>query len=292
LPKLNIPAMALYHDCIILDKAQSANDDWLEEQAIGEIRRVASNVDKMIVTSQYTRSRLAGILEYEQHGKLCVIPHMASNESHPSRKAVEPLPYLPANYLYYSANLSPHKGHDKLLRAFSRIMQSEDFIPLVFTGYETDVLQDLEKCASHENHYINELANIISNSGMVHGKHYYSLGYLADNEIQAVFRFCSALVTVSNAEGMGLPVHEAIELGKPILLSDIEVFREHYSGRIGLPFWVNPLSETSIYKGLCDLCYALNNYPGRYRPSKPTPHTWDDIAKCTAIHIQECLGLA
>lgn len=126
--------------------------------------------------------------------------HMAPNESHPSHKAVELPPPLPANYLYYPANLSPNKGHDKLLKAFSRIMQSDDFIPLALTGYETDILQDLEKCASHENRYINEPTNIIINSGMVHGKHYYSLGYLADNEIQAVFSFCSTLVTVSSAE--------------------------------------------------------------------------------------------
>ena len=50
-----------------------------------------------------------------------------------------------------------------------------------------------------------------------------------DNELAALLRGASALVSPSLEEGFGLPPLEALALGTPVVLSDIPVYRELYS---------------------------------------------------------------
>lgn len=49
---------------------------------------------------------------------------------------------------------------------------------------------------------------------------------VSDEEYVTLLRQCTALVTLSRAEGYGLPVAEAMSQGTPVVLSDLEIFRE------------------------------------------------------------------
>jgi glycosyltransferase involved in cell wall biosynthesis len=48
----------------------------------------------------------------------------------------------------------------------------------------------------------------------------------SDEELPRLYASCSALIAASYAEGFGLPIVEAAKYGKPIIASDIPVFRE------------------------------------------------------------------
>ena len=47
-----------------------------------------------------------------------------------------------------------------------------------------------------------------------------------DAELSRLYASCDALIAASFAEGFGLPIVEAGHFGKPVLASDIPVFRE------------------------------------------------------------------
>jgi glycosyltransferase involved in cell wall biosynthesis len=52
------------------------------------------------------------------------------------------------------------------------------------------------------------------------------LGQCPDDELFAIIAGARALLMPSFAEGFGLPVAEALELGTPVIASDLAVFRE------------------------------------------------------------------
>jgi glycosyltransferase involved in cell wall biosynthesis len=63
------------------------------------------------------------------------------------------------------------------------------------------------------------------------------LGRCSDDELASIIAGARALLMPSFAEGFGLPVIEALELGTPVIASDLPVFRE-IAGDI--PTYVDP----------------------------------------------------
>ena len=68
--------------------------------------------------------------------------------------------------------------------------------------------------------------------------HVLELGTCGDEELAALIAGARALLMPSFAEGFGLPISEALELGTPVIASDLGVFRE-FAGTI--PTYIDPL---------------------------------------------------
>ena len=49
---------------------------------------------------------------------------------------------------------------------------------------------------------------------------------ITDDDYQELLKSSTALVTVSRTEGYGLPVAEAMAVGTPVVLSNLEIFQE------------------------------------------------------------------
>jgi glycosyltransferase involved in cell wall biosynthesis len=64
------------------------------------------------------------------------------------------------------------------------------------------------------------------------------LGRCGDEELAALITGARALLMPSFAEGFGLPVAEALQLGTPVIVSDLPVFREFASE---IPTYLDPL---------------------------------------------------
>jgi glycosyltransferase involved in cell wall biosynthesis len=54
-------------------------------------------------------------------------------------------------------------------------------------------------------------------------------GYLSNNELYKLYHEAALFVSLSLDEGFGIPVLEALQCGCPVLLSDIDVYRECFS---------------------------------------------------------------
>ena len=84
------------------------------------------------------------------------------------------------------------------------------------------------------------------------------LGECADDELAAIIAGARALLMPSFAEGFGLPVMEALQLGTPVIASDLAVFREFSAD---LPIYLDPLDDPAWERAI----RALAESPERDR---------------------------
>ena len=77
------------------------------------------------------------------------------------------------------------------------------------------------------------------------------LGHVSDDELATLYASCAAFVFPSFYEGFGIPMHEALLAGAPVLCSDIPVFRE-----IGgdLVHYTDPHDDTILAKAIVTRC--------------------------------------
>ena len=111
--------------------------------------------------------------------------------------------------------LEPRKGHRIALDAFDKLWAEGVDAALTIvgkTGWGIDHL--VERIKHHP-----EL-----------GKRLVWHESVDDAELSRLYSSCDALIAASFAEGFGLPIVEAGHFGKPVLASDIPVFREVGAG--------------------------------------------------------------
>ncbi len=107
--------------------------------------------------------------------------------------------------------LEPRKCHALALDAFDLLWAQESDARLVFVGgrgWKIDALAD--RIRSHPQH----------------GKRLFWFEGVSDNDVSHAYERTTAVVSMSMAEGFGLPLAEAARLDKPVICSDIPVFRE------------------------------------------------------------------
>jgi len=109
-------------------------------------------------------------------------------------------------YMFYPANFWPHKNHRMLLTAYGMFLarNRDRDIDLVFTG----ALDDMEKTLKRD----------VSRMGL--GQRVHFLGFLPQEKLEAVWNGCQFLVFPSLYEGFGIPLVEAMSMGKPVLCSN------------------------------------------------------------------------
>jgi glycosyltransferase involved in cell wall biosynthesis len=108
--------------------------------------------------------------------------------------------------LLYPANAWPHKNHHRLLAAFNSYLQAApgSDLALVCTGAPGPAMAGVEARAR----------------ALLPAGRFAYLGYLTDRELLGLLQASRALVFPSLYEGFGLPVLEAMAVGRPVLCSD------------------------------------------------------------------------
>jgi len=130
-------------------------------------------------------------------------------------------------YLFYPANIWPHKNHKRLLEAFSLIKNKYPKINLVFTGYLYDTSSKFQK---NINRYgLNSRIKF--------------LGYVENRYMPIIYKNAIGLVFPSLFEGFGIPVIEAMRSNCPVICSNTTSLPE-IAGNAALYF--DPLSTKDI----------------------------------------------
>ena len=113
------------------------------------------------------------------------------------------------NFFFYLGNMEMRKGVDVLLEGYRKYRNMGGTKPLIIAGkMQEEVIKQLLTKAMDE----------------VEGITY--LDYVTEEKTRELFATCSAFVFPSRAEGFGMPVIEAMEYHKPVIASDLDIYKE------------------------------------------------------------------
>lgn len=191
---------------------------------------------RVITVSEHAKSEIKHFLGDRHLAKITVIPEAA----HPSfaiacsntlKQEVRARYQLPERYLLTVATVEPRKNLVTLLDAYLLLQQhlGTDCPPLIIVGRQGWNCTDIAD-------YTKQLA------GLVHFP-----GYVADEDLVALYQMAICLVFPSLYEGFGLPVLEAMSAGCPVITSNTSSLPE-VAGDAGL--LIHPLSAHDIYMAI------------------------------------------
>jgi glycosyltransferase involved in cell wall biosynthesis len=161
----------------------------------------------------------------------------------------------PKNFLTVGT-IEPRKGHATVIAAFEILWEKGYDINLVFVGKTGWLVEPLI-----------ERFRVLT----VSNPRFSYNGYLTDECLAEIYQISDVVIAASDAEGFGLPLVEALRLGKRVIASDIPAFREVGGGMVlyfspGDAVHLSLVLEQAILK------------PSFQVGSKPTWLTWSESA--------------
>jgi glycosyltransferase involved in cell wall biosynthesis len=142
---------------------------------------------------------------------------------------------LPENFLLAVGHFEDRKNYDLLIDAIKHLKDTNSRQSLIIVGNDNGQKQRIE----------NKLLSLNLE------KNIFLFSNLTDEEVQIMYRLCSAFIFPSTYEGFGIPVLEAMAYEKPFILSNIEVFKEITENQ-GVYF--EPLNVRSIAAAILKVC--------------------------------------
>ena len=117
---------------------------------------------------------------------------------------------LPSNFLLSVGHFEHRKNYSNLIHAIKSLKEAGQDYFLVIVG--------------NDNGNKNKIAEQI-NSLNLH-KNIVLLSNLSDTEVKCIYALSTAFIFPSIYEGFGIPILESMAFNKPVILSDINVFKE------------------------------------------------------------------
>ena len=200
--------VVLVHDVIPLDFPEFARPGT-PERFEARMRAVSAQADVVICNSAHTAERTAHWLErFGRVSRIEAIP-LGVAEVGP----VPPPDGGPPSFVVLGT-IEPRKNHALLLEIWSRFENTlpEAAVPRLHLvgrrGWSNaPVFQRLDSAG-----YM--------------GRHVVEHGFLPDEDVRALMVSARAVLFPSLAEGFGYPLVEALQLGRPVIASDLPAFRE------------------------------------------------------------------
>lgn len=201
---------------------------------------VCNNAQLIFIDSEIGKEYLK--FYYNPKGEIIVIPHTMPDELNISVSEEMQLNILAKynltkDYLFYPAQLWPHKNHVRILEAVKYLKNKGIDLHVVFTGSNKKI----------RNKYGVEymLEKISATSGMM--DNLIITGYLSKEEIKTFYLNAFAMIMPQLIPEPCIPYSEAMKLGCPIIASDIHGIKEQVNGAGVL---VDPYNIKSIAEGI------------------------------------------
>ncbi len=175
---------------------------------------IARRARHIITVSEFSKSEIHQVLGIPRD-KITVVHETAGPEFRPIHcnallEDVRSKYALPRNMLLYVGTLEPRKNLARLLSAFEQMQAQAQEWHLVLAG-----------AAGYDSE------TILAQAAQISNVHY--LGYVAQEDLPAVYNCAQGLVLPSLHEGFGLPPLEALACGIPVLTSNTSALQELYA---------------------------------------------------------------
>ncbi|MDZ4758366.1 MAG: glycosyltransferase family 1 protein [Bacteroidota bacterium] len=204
------------HDLNFLFKYKSFKKTYYTSRFLSNIKRA----DKVVCISQATNVLFADLTGDNYRADIIYNGNSLSNILHTQKPAID----LPQRYLFFIGIISPKKNIESIFELLQQIPE----LNLVLAGEaQTIYKQQLQQKATQLN---------IVNSIIFTGK-------VSEEEKLYLYKNCEAYINPSIAEGFGIPVVEAMSMGKPLVLNNIPAFME-IAGDLAL--YITPENKTDF----------------------------------------------
>jgi glycosyltransferase involved in cell wall biosynthesis len=201
--------------------------------------RAARGAAAVIVPSAFVRGRAVELLGLDP-ARVHVVPHGLDHERfRPGDETREP-------FVLYPAKGWPHKNHARLFEALPLLRRERPDLRLVVTGYEGEVPEGVER-----------------------------RGFVAPDELAALYRRASCLVFPSRYEGFGQPPLEAMACGTPVAVSGAASLREVCGDAAA---YFDPDDARAIARGIVEALDRTEELRGRGLVHAAR-FTWDATAR-------------
>jgi glycosyltransferase involved in cell wall biosynthesis len=203
-----VRALFLIHDLIpiLFPEFCRAGEAAKHERRIASALRSAAG---LIANSEAT---LTDLRAFAAGQGLPMPPAIASPIAGPAIPAQVRLRRFERPHFVIVGTIEARKNHELLLHVWKRLAAARGDVPLLVIigqrGWEAQ-----------------SATAMLDRDPDLHG-HVIEMGRCSDEDLAAIVAGARALLMPSFAEGFGLPVAEALQLGTPVIASDLAVFRE------------------------------------------------------------------
>lgn len=178
------------------------------------LKNTVKHADKLICDSEFSKNEL--IRYYSEAEEKAVVVYCGVEipkfeiETGFEINTLEKYNIERNNYILYVGTIAPQKNIDNLIKAYALSVQKGLNYKLVIAGKKGWMYDEIFKYVSE-----NKMEeNIIFTD------------YITDLELEVLYKNAKIFSTISLYEGFGFPPLEAIGRGIPVLLSNIEIFKE------------------------------------------------------------------
>jgi glycosyltransferase involved in cell wall biosynthesis len=188
-------------DTLVLDKPNLFS--YYQFHRREALYRQLTQATMVVTLSEFSKQRLRHHLEIP-HERLHVIPLGADALE---QAAPDVNLHLPKHYVFYPANFWPHKRYDLLFRIMKLIWEQQADMHLILSGGR----------GSHSTGEVN---------GLIHRyqcprDHVLDMGYVTDGQLRILYQHAEALLFVSEYEGFGMPLLEAMQYRCPVICAPV-----------------------------------------------------------------------
>lgn len=212
---IRVPIVASILDLVYFDLPEiirSPIGRWIRRYFA---RRAVRLSREIITISEFTRERIEYYLKPGVPIHVCYLGITRELRNQRADFLRGPRPYdFP--YILYIGNVKRHKNLHVLLEAYLTARKNDFNCKLVIVG-------KMEGLRTRDAGIMREFAQLEKQGDII------TSGYVPDNELYGLMAHTEVLIQPSLYEGFGLPPLEALYLGRPVVLSDIPIFREVYS---------------------------------------------------------------
>ncbi|MEF8866608.1 MAG: glycosyltransferase family 1 protein, partial [Salinibacter sp.] len=242
--RLDVPLVLTLHDVIFLEGATLWPQGGTWYQRLGNVYRrwvvppAARRADTVVTVSDHERGRIADRLPaLDDDDRLAVVPNAVSDRFAPvtdadTLQAVRRRYDLPDAFLLFFGNTDPKKNMRRVVAAYAQYAEmAEAPRPLVVADVDRDRLRDPLRALGHP--------DLIDRIRLP--------GYIAHDDMPAVYSQATAFLYPSLRESFGLPILEAMACGTPVLTSTTAAMPE-VAGSAALR--VDPRDRDALAEGI------------------------------------------